>query len=81
MVRMRQKKLFRRSDRVGSERVRGNEKASLEIQKFLKALDSYPRRFARDPGVSFAQHHRSLLPVRRNGSSRATRHNCDAGKN
>jgi hypothetical protein len=33
-----------------------NEQASEEIQKFLCALDSYPERVAKEPGLSFRRH-------------------------
>ena len=32
------------------------EGAQLSVEKFLKALNSYPDRFARDPQLSFEQH-------------------------
>ena len=35
-----------------SEQVRVRE----EIQNFLRALDSYPARVAKEPGISFHQH-------------------------
>lgn len=63
-----------------SDRLSGNEEAQLEIQKFLEALNSYPARFARNPGVSFAQHHSALTPVKRNGSGRTGRNGSDARK-
>jgi hypothetical protein len=36
--------------------VQSNEQASEEIQKFLRAVDSYPDRVAQDPGLSFHRH-------------------------
>jgi len=33
-----------------------NEQASEEIQKFLRAVDSYPDRVAKEPGLSFRRH-------------------------
>jgi len=33
-----------------------NEQVRREIQGFLRAVDSYPERFAREPRVSFQQH-------------------------
>jgi hypothetical protein len=44
-----------------------DREAQTEIQSFLKALDSYPNRFALEPRVSFEQHLRSLA---RAGDSR-----------
>lgn len=64
-----------------SDRVSGNEEACLEIQRFLKALDSYPECFARNPEVSFEQHHSGLMLVGRNGSGRAKKDDSDARKN
>ena len=60
--------------------MRANQEAHQEMQNFLKALDSYPERFARNPGVSFAEHHSSLMPVKRNGFSRAGRNGSHAQK-
>jgi len=79
-VQMKRNKSSPRSDRVsGSTRVSGNEEACLEIQRFLKALDSYPECFAQNPGVSFEQHHSDFMPVR-NGSDRAKQRGSDARK-
>ncbi len=41
-----------------------NEEAQREIQKFLRALNSYPARAAKDPGVSFRQHLCSAFETR-----------------
>jgi hypothetical protein len=38
-----------------------NEQASEDIQKFLRAVASYPERVAKEPGVSFRQHLASLF--------------------
>ena len=75
MRRMKRKKSSHESDRVS-----GNQKAHQEIQNFLKALDSYPERFARNPGVSFAEHHSASIPIKRNGFSRARRNGSGAQK-
>jgi len=81
-VRMKRKKFSRSSDRVSeSDRVSGNEEACLEMQSFLMALDSYPECFARNPEVSFEQHHSGLMSVGGNGSGRSKRHGCDAREN
>jgi hypothetical protein len=32
-----------------------------EIENFLRALHSYPERFARDPRVTFEEHHGGLV--------------------
>lgn len=39
-----------------------NEQVRAEIQTFLKALDSYADRVAKEPKVTFEQHHVSLMP-------------------
>ena len=50
-----------------------NRQALEEISNFLRALDSYPDRVARDPEISFEQHRDSMLETRdvvsRRGSS------------
>lgn len=40
----------------------GNEQVRVEIETFLRALDSYPARFAANPQVTFEEHHASLMP-------------------
>ena len=53
-----------------------NEQVRIEMQSFLLALDSYPERFATNPGISFEEHRSSLVeiatlaPLRRPGNSR-----------
>ena len=37
-----------------------NHQALEELDSFLRAVDSYPERFAREPDVSFEQHLQSL---------------------
>lgn len=49
----------------------GNEQARREIQSFLKALNSYPERFAKDPDVTFEQYCASLIVPERRESSGA----------
>ena len=63
-----------------SDRITGNEQAYFEIQKFLKALDSYSEHFAQNPGVSFEEHHNALIPVKRNGIGRAKQNGANARK-
>jgi hypothetical protein len=52
---------------LGSERVEAqvwnNEQVLEEIETFLRALESYPDRFALDPTVTFEQHRSNLIPV------------------
>ena len=47
-------------DRAGWSRISNemtaNEQVRKEIQSFLRALDSYPDRVARNPGISFEEH-------------------------
>jgi hypothetical protein len=38
-----------------------NRQARHEIQSFLRALKSYPARFAEDPGMSFEEYCRCLI--------------------
>jgi len=33
-----------------------NQQVQLEIRNFLQAVDSYPARVAKEPGISFHQH-------------------------
>jgi hypothetical protein len=40
-----------------------NEQVLQEIEAFLRALESYPDRFASDPTVTFEQHRSNLIPV------------------
>jgi hypothetical protein len=51
-----------------------NEQATEEIQKFLRALESYPDRVAREPGVSFRQHLSSLFEASRKNTEEPRRH-------
>jgi hypothetical protein len=48
------------------DRVSANEQARVEIQSFLRALDSYAECFARNPGVSFEEYSSRLIMVARN---------------
>ena len=41
---------------VGDNQVSGNEQVRREIQSFLQALDSYPDRVAKNPGITFEEH-------------------------
>jgi hypothetical protein len=50
-----------RQVRVGDKRLSGNEQVRREIQSFLQALDSYPDRFARNPGITFEEHRSGLV--------------------
>ncbi len=45
----------------GSEgEMSADEQVRTEIQSFLRALDSYPDRFAREPEITFEEHRNSL---------------------
>jgi len=59
-----------RQVRVAVRRLSGNEQVRREIQSFLYAVKSYPGRFARDPRVTFAEHHGGLV---RGGSAASRR--------
>ncbi|MFZ0295905.1 MAG: hypothetical protein WAL52_20000 [Candidatus Sulfotelmatobacter sp.] len=51
-----------------------NEQASEEIKKFLRALDSYPDRVAKEPSVSFRRHLSSLFKASRKKPDEPRRH-------
>lgn len=54
--------------RVGNYQLLENEQVRREIQSFLRALDSYPKRFSKDPDITFEEHRSSLavlIPDRR----------------
>jgi len=40
-----------------------NQEALQEMQDFLRALESYPARFALDPTITFEQHCTNLIPA------------------
>jgi hypothetical protein len=46
---------------VAGGRKSANAQVRREIQSFLRALKSYPGRFARDPRITFAEHHGGLV--------------------
>jgi hypothetical protein len=50
-------------------RMSGNEQARVEMQCFLKALDSYPRSFARNSQLTFDEYRVSLMVPARSGPS------------
>jgi hypothetical protein len=50
-----------------------NQLACEEFQKFILAIESYPERFAKEPGISFRRHLSSLFTSSRNDVG-ATRH-------
>lgn len=54
--------------RRNREHMSRNECVRVEIQSFLQALSSYADRVARDPEVTFEEHHVSLMPHRRNSA-------------
>jgi hypothetical protein len=49
-----------RRARMADRRMVGNEQVRREIQSFLHALKSYPDRFAKEPHITFAEHHCGL---------------------
>jgi len=59
-----------RQVRVAVRRLSGNEQVRREIQSFLYAVKSYPGRFARDPRVTFAEHHSGLVRAASTASRR-----------
>ncbi len=49
-----------RQVRTADRRLSGNEQVRREIQSFLHALKSYPDRFAKEPHITFEEHHGGL---------------------
>ncbi len=49
-----------RKMRLEQNDARKNQQAREEFQKFLQALDSYPKRVSKDPEISFEQHRDSV---------------------
>ena len=47
--------------REGDNPVQSNEQVRIEIQTFLQALDSYPDRFAANPGITFEEYCNGLV--------------------
>ncbi|HVI10875.1 MAG TPA: hypothetical protein VND65_21500 [Candidatus Binatia bacterium] len=47
---------MRQQVQLGETAVPPNQRAEAEIRSFLRALQSYPARAAKEPGVSFEQH-------------------------
>lgn len=61
--------------RRGRIRLSANAQVRQEMQAFLKALESYPERVARDPELTFEQHHISLMrPLRAYRARRSRAH-------
>ncbi|HTW59689.1 MAG TPA: hypothetical protein VMD99_16290 [Terriglobales bacterium] len=50
-----------RKIRVERRRTPGNRQVRREIQNFLRALNSYPDRFSKNPGISFEQHYDGVI--------------------
>lgn len=51
----------RESHEQSENRMSGNDQVRVEIEIFLRALDSYPARFAANPKVTFEEHQASLM--------------------
>jgi hypothetical protein len=47
--------------RLGKISASRNERVQLEIERFRHAINTYPRRVAQDPGVSFQKHLGSIV--------------------
>jgi hypothetical protein len=45
----------------------GNEQVRIEIRIFLQALDSYPQRYARNPGITFEKYCGGLVQSAKTG--------------
>jgi hypothetical protein len=52
---------------------RAKREVQEEIQNFLRAVDSYPARVAKEPRVSFQQHLSSIFAARNNEGERDRR--------
>jgi hypothetical protein len=50
--------------------VHRNAQVSEEIQKFFRAVDSYPARVAKEPSISFRRHLSSLFATSPNAKRR-----------
>jgi hypothetical protein len=46
---------------AGDDQVSANEQVRYEMQSFLRAVNTYPDRFARDPKISFEKYCGSLM--------------------
>ena len=51
--------------------VSNNDQVLAEMQMFLRALNSYPERFARDPQTTFEQHCYSLIAAEKSEPGRS----------
>jgi hypothetical protein len=56
--------------RGGAERSKENDQVAEEIKTFLRALNSYPQRFAKEPSLSFHQHLVHFFEARHGDSQR-----------
>jgi hypothetical protein len=63
-------KFKRRQFRAEDVKVSGDEQVRREIQSFLRALHSYPERFAKEPDVTFEEHRSSLQMLIQNAPRR-----------
>ena len=57
---------------VGDNQVSANEQVRCKMQSFLRAVNSYPDRFARDPKLSFEKYCGSLMPSTKTEPRRRT---------
>ncbi|HEY3972747.1 MAG TPA: hypothetical protein VGM18_07070 [Candidatus Sulfotelmatobacter sp.] len=46
----------RKSEDRAGDSLSGNAQVRREIQSFVQALNTYPERFLKDPGISFEEH-------------------------
>lgn len=56
--------------RMEDQQPSGNDQVRKEIRNFLLAVESYPDRFAQDPGVTFEEHHGGLVRATSTASRR-----------
>jgi len=52
------------------KRPSGNEQVRKEMASFLRALHSYPERFAQNPGLTFEEHRSALVQTGKTESRR-----------
>jgi hypothetical protein len=62
-VQMRWKK--QRHAQPRADVLESNRLASEALQQFIRAIESYPERFAKEPGISFRRHLSSLFTASR----------------
>src|SRR5579862_524971 len=70
VVKMKSQERLVRPVRTADRRISGNAQVRREIQSFLHALRSYPDRFAKEPHITFEEHHGGLARAASEASRR-----------